>query len=78
MQYEDNESESNEYVQHQPISSLMNKTLSLIEEEIEEDFVTNDEPNDKHYLSTDITTGIVKDIEHMERDFTRFLELIYN
>ena len=48
----------------------MNKTLSLIEEEVEEDFVTNEE----HKSSV----GIVKDIENMERDFTKFLEMIYN
>ncbi len=86
---------------------MMNRTLSLIEED-EEDAYTNedltsrglqfgsvgagslgnsqkiyiedtlrDEINQEHEV-TYIVPGIVKDIEQMERDFTSFLEQIYN
>ena len=87
---------------------MMNRTLSLIEED-EEDTYTNeditsrglqfgsvgagsmgnsqkiyiedtlrDEINQEHEIITYTVPGIVKDIEQMERDFTSFLEQIYN
>lgn len=87
----------------------MNKTLSLIEEEAEDEFFTNNEElgsnhalgdtrkmhpselsheiqllnqssgDDRQFKNEDVETpAIVKDIEGMERDFTKFLELIYN
>ena len=52
----------------------MNKTLSLIEEELEEDFATNEEYNDQY----NEPPTIVRDIENIEREFTKFLEMIYN
>ena len=96
------------------IKEATNKSLSLIEEEAEEEFFTNnDESNSqkngfgesqkmmvfgdeeyqdrtntsnelncrKHYIRNNIILdqpGILKDIEQMEKDFTGFLELIYN
>ena len=89
----------------------MNKTLSLIEEENEDELFTNDDGghsshntlSDTRKLNLDVelksineqieieninksnqsinkenTPEIVKDIEAMEKEFTKFLENIYN